>query len=92
LTAAKFEPLLFSVTGFALSSGANIFIIMILYDFCFLSALFVLCNRIRTGFGKQNANRESVCASDNCQWCVVPSSAGAAISLDGYLPQIPRRE
>jgi hypothetical protein len=30
LTAAKFKPLAFSVRGFALSNGANIFIIMIL--------------------------------------------------------------
>jgi hypothetical protein len=38
LTAAKIKPLLFSVRGFALSSGANIFIIMILYDLCLLPA------------------------------------------------------
>jgi hypothetical protein len=38
LTAAKFKPLEFSVRGFALSNGANIFIIMILYDLCLLSA------------------------------------------------------
>jgi hypothetical protein len=36
LTAAKFKPLIFPVSGFALSNGANIFIFMILYDFCLL--------------------------------------------------------
>jgi hypothetical protein len=36
LTAAKYKPLVFSVTGFALSNGANIFIIMILHDLCLL--------------------------------------------------------
>jgi hypothetical protein len=38
LTAAKFKPLALFVTGFALSNGANIFVIMILYDFCLLPA------------------------------------------------------
>jgi hypothetical protein len=34
LTTAKFEPLLFSMSGFTLSYAANMFILMILYDFC----------------------------------------------------------
>jgi hypothetical protein len=34
--AAKFKPLIFSVSGFALSNIANIFIFMILYDLCLL--------------------------------------------------------
>jgi hypothetical protein len=38
LTAAKFKPLVFSVTGFALSNCANVFIIMILYHLCLLPA------------------------------------------------------
>jgi hypothetical protein len=33
LTATKFKPLIFPVSGFALSSVANIFIFMILYDY-----------------------------------------------------------
>jgi hypothetical protein len=37
LTAAKFKPLIFSTSVFALSYSANIFILMILYDF-YLSA------------------------------------------------------
>jgi hypothetical protein len=36
LTASKFKPLVFSLSGFALSYTANIFIHMILYDFCLL--------------------------------------------------------
>jgi hypothetical protein len=38
LTAAKFKPLVFSVTGFAFSNGTNVFIIMILYHLCLLPA------------------------------------------------------
>jgi hypothetical protein len=40
LTAAKFKPLKLSMLGFALSNVANIWIIMILYDFCLLPAQF----------------------------------------------------
>jgi hypothetical protein len=36
MTAAKFKPLIFSVSGFALSNVANILIFMILDDFCLL--------------------------------------------------------
>jgi hypothetical protein len=39
MTAAKFKPLIFSVSGFALSNVANICIFMILDDFCLLPAL-----------------------------------------------------
>jgi hypothetical protein len=38
MTAAKFEPLIFSVSGLALSRETNIF--MILHDFCLLPARF----------------------------------------------------
>jgi hypothetical protein len=40
MTAAKFKPLIFSVSVFALSNIAYIFIFMILVDFCLLLALF----------------------------------------------------
>jgi hypothetical protein len=40
LTAAKFKPLIFPLSGFALSNIANICIFMILYDFCLFPALF----------------------------------------------------
>jgi hypothetical protein len=36
------------------------------------------------------AIRGPVCALEICQWCGEPCFAGAAISLDGYLPQNPR--
>jgi hypothetical protein len=40
LTTAKFKPLMFSVSGFALPYDSNVFILMILYDFCLLPAQF----------------------------------------------------
>jgi hypothetical protein len=40
LAVAKFKPLIFSVAVFALSCAVNMFIPMILYDFCFLPAQF----------------------------------------------------
>jgi hypothetical protein len=39
-SAAKFKPLLFSVSGLPLSYTANTFILTILYDFCLLPAQF----------------------------------------------------
>jgi hypothetical protein len=36
MTAAKFKPLIFSVSSFALSNVANVLIFMILDDFCLL--------------------------------------------------------
>jgi hypothetical protein len=39
LTAAKFKPLIFPVSLFALSNVANICIFMIFYDFCLLPGL-----------------------------------------------------
>jgi hypothetical protein len=41
-TAAKFKPVVFSVSGFALSYAVNMFILMILCDFCMLPATTVL--------------------------------------------------
>jgi hypothetical protein len=38
MTAAKFKPLIFSVSGFALSNVMNNCIFMILDDFCLLPA------------------------------------------------------
>jgi hypothetical protein len=40
LTAAKFEPLVFSMPGLALSYAAKMFVHMILYDFCMFLAEF----------------------------------------------------
>jgi hypothetical protein len=36
LTAAKFKLLIFTVSGFALFCSANMFILIIVYDFCLL--------------------------------------------------------
>jgi hypothetical protein len=40
LTTAKFKPITFSTSGFALSYADTMFILMILYDFCLLPAQF----------------------------------------------------
>jgi hypothetical protein len=40
LTAAKFKPLILSVSGFTLSYADNMIILLILYDLCLLSAQF----------------------------------------------------
>jgi hypothetical protein len=40
VTAAKFKPLIFSVSDFALSYNTNMFFLMNLYDFCLLLAQF----------------------------------------------------
>jgi hypothetical protein len=40
LTIAKYNPLIFYISGFALSYTANMFNLMILYDFCFLPTQF----------------------------------------------------
>jgi ABC-type transport system involved in Fe-S cluster assembly fused permease/ATPase subunit len=40
LTTVEFKPILFSISGFALSYAVNIFILMILYDFYFSHAQF----------------------------------------------------
>jgi hypothetical protein len=47
-------------------------------------------NRTRTESEKPYANDESVCFLGIRQWCCEPCFAGAAVSLDGYLLQIPR--
>jgi hypothetical protein len=40
MTPAKFKPFVFPMSGFALSNIGNIFVVMILYDFCLLPAWF----------------------------------------------------
>jgi hypothetical protein len=40
LTTAKFKPLIFSMSGFTLTYTTNMFILMVLYDFCLWSAQF----------------------------------------------------
>jgi hypothetical protein len=77
-TAAKFKPLIFSVSGFALAYTVNMFILMILYDFCLLLAQFC-------------ANRGPICTSENFLWCRETCFAGAAILRGTCLPLILRR-
>jgi hypothetical protein len=59
-TAAKFKPVIFSVTGFALSYVANMVILMILYDLCLVAAevcyIIVYMRKVEI-----YSNREPVC-------------------------------
>jgi hypothetical protein len=77
LTAAKFKPLIFSVSGFALPYATKIVILMILYDLC-LFPVQLLYNRIHTEGWKPCANRWLVCTLDNFQWCGEPVSNSQA--------------
>jgi hypothetical protein len=90
-TAAKFKPLLFSMSGFAFFYAANMFILMFLYDFCLLPAQFFLYNRIHMEGWKSCANRGPVCTLENFQCCGEPCFLGAAILRGRCLPLIPRR-
>jgi hypothetical protein len=90
MTAAKFKPLIFSVSGFALSNVANIY--MILDILLLVACMILLCNCKGTEFGKPHAYREPLCASEICHWCGEPYFAGAAISIGGFLPRISRWE
>jgi hypothetical protein len=87
MTAAKFKPLIFSVSGFALSNVAYIFIFMILDDFCVI----LLCNLKRMAYEKPYAYLEPMCASENCQWCGELYFAASTISIGDILPQILRQ-
>jgi hypothetical protein len=89
MTAGKFKPLIFSVSGFALSNVANIFIFMILDDF--VACMILLCNHKRTVYEKPYTYLEPMCASENCQWCGEPYFAVFAISIGDILPQSPRK-
>jgi hypothetical protein len=84
MTAAKFNPLIFSVSGFALSNAANISIFMILYGFCLLPAW--VCHVI---INIRNLESELMCASENWYWCGEPYFAGSAISIGGFRLKFP---
>jgi hypothetical protein len=68
MTASKFKPLIFSVSGFALSNIANIFILMILDDFCLLPASFccVIVNVRNLESHMQIADRRAPREFANC--------------------------
>jgi hypothetical protein len=89
LATAKFKPLIFSMSGFTLPYTANMFILMILYDFCVLSAHFFLYNRIHAEGWKLCANRGPVCTVENFQWWAEPCFACAAILIGMCLSLIP---
>jgi hypothetical protein len=42
----------------------------------------LLCNHIRTGFGKPSANCEPVWALDDCQWCTGLDSSLYSLGAD----------
>jgi hypothetical protein len=56
-----------------------------------VACMILLSNHNRTDFGKPRAYRGPMCAWENCQWYRESYFEGAAISLGGILPQIPRR-
>jgi hypothetical protein len=77
--------------GFVFAQVSNIYIIVILYDFCLLPAYF--CQVI---VNLRNLERPMQSASRCAPWWVTSGAedsyfAGAAISTDGCPPQIPRR-
>jgi hypothetical protein len=90
MTTAKFKPLTFYMSGFAFSYTTNMFILIILYDFCLLPAQFCY-NRILTEGCKPCANRRPVCILEYFQWCGKPYFVGAAILRGRCLPLITRR-
>jgi hypothetical protein len=67
LTAAKFDPFIIPLLSFALACIANIYIFMILYDFCCCLQSFVT-KLYMTEFWTPDENRGSVCAMVNYQW------------------------
>jgi hypothetical protein len=91
LTTAKFKPLISSMSGFTLSHTANMFILMILYDFCLLPAQFSY-NRIHTEGWNLSANRGPMCTLDHFQWCGKPCFVDAAILRGRCLLLILRRD
>jgi hypothetical protein len=56
LTATKFKPLVLSVPAFALSNIANIYIFVVLYDFCLATGdVFDFINNSHSTDPKENA-------------------------------------
>jgi hypothetical protein len=91
LTTAKFKPLIFSGSGFALSYAANMVILMILYDLCLLSAQFFYITEYIWKVWKPYANGGQVCTLENFKWCGESCFEGAAILRGESLLQIPMR-
>jgi hypothetical protein len=93
LTTAKLKPPIFSMSSFAFSYNVNMFIFMILCDFCLLPAQFCyIIVRTHTEGWKMSANRGPVSALENLQWWGEPCFASTA-NLKGKFPlQIPGRD
>jgi hypothetical protein len=85
MTAAKFKPLIFSVSGFALSNVANILIFMILDEFCLLSAWFcyVIINVWYMKSLMHISNRFAFRKIANCAENLILQSNWATLSLRG---------
>jgi hypothetical protein len=92
LTTAKLKALIFSMSGFALYYTANMFILMIPYDFCLFHAQF--CYIIIYIWKIKSC----VHIADRCApWeilhcCAEPCFVGAAILRGSCLSLIPRRD
>jgi hypothetical protein len=88
VTTAKFKPLIFSMTGFALSNVTNIFIFY--FEFLLLVVCIIsLCSRRHVGFGKPNANRGPMCTLKIFHWCRESCFAGAVILVGGFCHKSP---
>jgi hypothetical protein len=74
-----------------LSYTANVFFLMISYDFCLFPAQYYYIIVIHTDW-KLCANSEPLCTLENFQWCAELCFAGAVILSDRCLSIIPRRE
>jgi hypothetical protein len=60
--------------------------------FLLVFCITLLCSHECTEFGKPHAYRGPERTSRDCPWCGENYLAGAAISLDEFLPQIPMRD
>jgi hypothetical protein len=78
------------MSGFTLSYTANMFILIILYDFCLLSAH--LCCIIVYGRLKAVCKSWTGVRLGKFPWCAEPCFAGTEILRGRCLPLIPRRE
>jgi hypothetical protein len=79
LTAAKFKPLIFSISRFAFSYIANMLILIILYNLCFLPAQFCLlpyqfCNLTH----KANNEKKNCILKPSC--CSLPTQRDSLIT------------
>jgi hypothetical protein len=87
-----FKPLIFSISDFALSYTANLFVLMILYDFCLFPAQFCYIILYMRKVWKSWANGRPMCTQENFLWCEEPCFACAAILRSTCLPLIPNRD